>query len=89
MSFKRNRYTTLIVTSKCVYFAIQQINISALNCVMRSIKSVNTTIGRMNFTAGVVCHPIAVSAVKDCLEERGFENIELAFVNLEGKKQGK
>ena len=65
-----------------------QINTSALSGVVRSVKSVNTTVGRMSFTTTVICQPFSMSDVKAVLEECGLEKVEVAFVNMEGKKQG-
>ena len=70
------------------YFEMQQINTSSLSGVLRSVKSVNTTIGRMSYTTSVICQPLRMSVVKTVLEDCGLENIEVIFVNLEGKKQG-
>ena len=83
-------YTT--TKQQCIfmfyYFAMQQINTSSLSGVVRSVKSVNTTIGRMSYTTSVICQPLSMSVVKTVLEDSGLENVEVIFVNLEGKTQG-
>ena len=42
----------------------------------------------MSYTTSVICQPLSMSVVKTVLEDSGLENIEVIFVNLEGKKQG-
>ena len=46
------------------------------------MKAINTTLGRVNFTAAVVCKPISITAVKSALQECGLEGIELGFVHM-------
>ena len=68
---------------------MQQICTSTLSGSVRSVKSINTTVGKMSFTTIVICHPFSTFNVKDTLEECGLERVEAAFVNLEGKKHSK
>lgn len=60
-----------------------------LKMYVRSIKAINTTVGKTNYTVAVVCSPYIISDVKASLMDSGATEVELGFVHLKDSKKGK
>ena len=55
---------------------------------VRSIKAMNTTVGKTNYTVTVLCSPFMISEVKGALNDCGAADMELGFVHLKDSKKG-
>ena len=60
-----------------------------LKMYVRSIKAINTIVGKTNYTVAVVCSPYIISDVKASLMDYGATEVELGFVHLIDSKKGK
>ena len=49
---------------------------------VRSIKAINTTVGKTNYAIAVPGSPYAISDIKAALIECGMMEVEVAFVHL-------
>ena len=58
-----------------------------LKMYVRSIKAINTTVGKTNYTVAVVCSPYIISDVKASLMDSGATEVELGFVHLKDSKK--
>lgn len=58
------------ILTHVLFFAMQRINTLCLSGVVRSIKSVNTTVGRMSFAIAVICQLLNMSVVKAASSRR-------------------
>ena len=58
--------------------------------MVRSIKAVNTTVGKTSYVFAVVCNPSNITCTKKTLEECGGASaIEIGFIHMENSKKGK
>ena len=55
---------------------------STLKMYVRSIKAINTTIGKTSYAIAVLCSSYVISDIKAALIECGMTEVELAFVHL-------
>ena len=55
---------------------------------VRSIKALNTTIGKTSYAIAASCSPYLVSDIKAALIECGMMEVELAFVHLKDSENG-
>lgn len=55
---------------------------------VRSIKAINTTVGKTNYAIAVPGSPYAISDIKAALIECGMMEVEVAFVHLKDSTNG-
>lgn len=55
---------------------------------VRSIKAINTTVGKTSYTIAVSGSPYAISDIKVALIECGMTEVEVAFVHLKDSTNG-
>ena len=61
---------------------------STLKMYVRSIKAINTTVGRTSYAVAVSCSSYAINDIKAALIECGMMEVELAFVHLKDSTEG-
>lgn len=57
---------------------------------VRSVKAVNTTVGKTSFVFAVLCSPDNITCIKRTLEECGAGGgMEIGFIHMKDSKKGR